>query len=114
VLTTLRPEAFPDHLYYDLYARFAALWTGYQLGFFDSSANYPGCRRRRSATGLPSSHVGNFPSRETGSRNGSLRYGSDSGSHTWAYPGGWLTDDYSWRWVFYINIPVGIAAILMC
>jgi DHA2 family multidrug resistance protein len=28
--------------------------------------------------------------------------------------GGWLTDNYSWRWVFYINIPVGIAAILMC
>jgi DHA2 family multidrug resistance protein len=28
--------------------------------------------------------------------------------------GGWLTDDYSWRWVFYINLPVGIVAILMC
>ncbi len=27
--------------------------------------------------------------------------------------GGWLTDTYSWRWAFYINIPVGIAAILM-
>jgi MFS transporter, DHA2 family, multidrug resistance protein len=27
--------------------------------------------------------------------------------------GGWLTDSYSWRWVFYINIPVGIACILM-
>jgi DHA2 family multidrug resistance protein len=27
--------------------------------------------------------------------------------------GGWLTDNYSWRWVFYINIPVGIIAILM-
>jgi len=27
--------------------------------------------------------------------------------------GGWLTDSYSWRWVFYINIPVGIAAIIM-
>jgi DHA2 family multidrug resistance protein len=27
--------------------------------------------------------------------------------------GGWITDNYSWRWVFYINIPVGIVAILM-
>ena len=27
--------------------------------------------------------------------------------------GGWLTDNYSWRWVFYINIPVGILAVLM-
>ena len=23
--------------------------------------------------------------------------------------GGWITDNYSWRWIFYINIPVGIA-----
>jgi len=28
--------------------------------------------------------------------------------------GGWLTDNYSWRWVFYINLPIGILAILMC
>lgn len=27
--------------------------------------------------------------------------------------GGWLTDTYSWRWAFYINIPVGVAAIAM-
>jgi MFS transporter, DHA2 family, multidrug resistance protein len=27
--------------------------------------------------------------------------------------GGWLTDNYSWRWVFYINIPVGIMSIIM-
>jgi DHA2 family multidrug resistance protein len=27
--------------------------------------------------------------------------------------GGWLTDNYSWRWVFYINIPVGILSIIM-
>ena len=27
--------------------------------------------------------------------------------------GGWVTENYTWRWVFYINLPVGILAILM-
>jgi MFS transporter, DHA2 family, multidrug resistance protein len=27
--------------------------------------------------------------------------------------GGWLTDNYSWRWVFYINLPIGIASLIM-
>ena len=27
--------------------------------------------------------------------------------------GGWLTDNYTWRWVFYINVPIGLAAILI-
>jgi DHA2 family multidrug resistance protein len=26
--------------------------------------------------------------------------------------GGWLTDNYDWRWVFYINVPIGIIAFL--
>jgi DHA2 family multidrug resistance protein len=26
--------------------------------------------------------------------------------------GGWLTESYSWRWVFYINVPIGILAFL--
>ena len=27
--------------------------------------------------------------------------------------GGWLTDSYNWRWIFLINVPVGIALILL-
>ncbi|MCX0501995.1 DHA2 family efflux MFS transporter permease subunit [Erwinia billingiae] len=26
--------------------------------------------------------------------------------------GGWITDNYSWRWVFFINIPVGIFSVM--
>jgi DHA2 family multidrug resistance protein len=27
--------------------------------------------------------------------------------------GGWITDNYSWRWIFYINIPVGALAYVL-
>ncbi|MFM6853933.1 MAG: DHA2 family efflux MFS transporter permease subunit, partial [Sphingopyxis sp.] len=27
--------------------------------------------------------------------------------------GGWLTESYSWRWVFYINIPIGIPTLII-
>jgi DHA2 family multidrug resistance protein len=27
--------------------------------------------------------------------------------------GGWITDNYSWRWIFYINIPVGLLSIFL-
>ncbi|MCL5962449.1 MAG: MFS transporter [Chloroflexi bacterium] len=27
--------------------------------------------------------------------------------------GGWITDNWGWRWVFYVNMPIGVLAILM-
>lgn len=27
--------------------------------------------------------------------------------------GGWITDSYSWRWIFYINLPVGMLALFL-
>lgn len=28
--------------------------------------------------------------------------------------GGWITDNWSWPWIFYINVPFGIAAVMLC
>ena len=27
--------------------------------------------------------------------------------------GGWITDNWSWRWIFYINVPVGVLSLLL-
>jgi DHA2 family multidrug resistance protein len=27
--------------------------------------------------------------------------------------GGWITDDYTWRWIFFINIPIGILSLVL-
>src|ERR1700723_2189068 len=27
--------------------------------------------------------------------------------------GGWITDNYSWRWIFFINIPIGMLALFL-
>ncbi|HWE49914.1 MAG TPA: DHA2 family efflux MFS transporter permease subunit [Bryobacteraceae bacterium] len=27
--------------------------------------------------------------------------------------GGWITDNYSWRWIFYLNVPVGILSLYL-
>lgn len=27
--------------------------------------------------------------------------------------GGWITDDFSWRWIFFLNVPIGIISLLM-
>ena len=36
-----------------------------------------------------------------------------SGAIDWPSLGGWITDNYSWRWIFYLNIPVGFLALTL-
>jgi DHA2 family multidrug resistance protein len=28
--------------------------------------------------------------------------------------GGYITDNYGWRWIFYLNVPVGLLAVFLC
>jgi MFS transporter, DHA2 family, multidrug resistance protein len=54
-----------------------------------------------------------FPPHERGKAMGFWGLGIVSAPILGPVLGGWLTDNYSWRWVFYINLPVGIVSLVM-
>jgi len=54
-----------------------------------------------------------FPPEEQGMAMGIFGLGVVLGPAIAPTLGGWLTDTFSWPWIFYINVPVGILNILM-
>ena len=54
-----------------------------------------------------------FPPEEQGMAMGLYGFGVVLGPAFGPTVGGWLTDHYSWPWIFYINVPIGIINILM-
>src|SRR6266516_3196081 len=54
-----------------------------------------------------------FPPHERGKAMGFWGLGIVTAPILGPVLGGWLTDNYTWRWVFYINLPVGIVSLIM-
>ncbi len=54
-----------------------------------------------------------FPPEEQGTAMGIFGMGVIMGPALGPTLGGWITDSYSWPWIFYINVPIGIISILM-
>ena len=54
-----------------------------------------------------------FPLEEQGTAMGIYGLGAIFGPAIGPTLGGWLTDNYSWPWIFYINVPVGIVNMLL-
>jgi DHA2 family multidrug resistance protein len=54
-----------------------------------------------------------FPKEEQGMAMGIYGMGVVMGPAFGPTLGGWLIDRYSWQWIFYINLPIGIIAFIM-
>ena len=54
-----------------------------------------------------------FPREETGTAMAFFGLGIMVGPTLGPTLGGWITDNYSWPWIFYVNVPLGILAALM-
>ena len=54
-----------------------------------------------------------FPRREAGTAMALFGLGVMVGPTIGPTLGGWLTDNYGWPWIFYVNIPVGVLAAAM-
>ncbi len=54
-----------------------------------------------------------FPPRERGMANAIFGVGAMFGPIVGPALGGWITDNLNWRWIFYINIPIGVIAVIM-
>jgi len=55
-----------------------------------------------------------FPPNQRGMAMAIFGIGAMTGPIVGPALGGWITDNLSWRWIFYINLPVGIIAFIMC
>jgi DHA2 family multidrug resistance protein len=57
--------------------------------------------------------VETFPPEELGLANGLFGLGVVVGPTIGPTLGGWITDNYNWPWIFYVNIPIGIIACFL-
>ena len=57
--------------------------------------------------------VETFPPEELGLANGLFGLGVVMGPTIGPTLGGWITDNYSWPWIFYVNLPIGIIATIL-
>ncbi|KAB0666615.1 DHA2 family efflux MFS transporter permease subunit [Oryzomonas japonica] len=55
-----------------------------------------------------------FPPNQRGMAMAIFGIGAMTGPIVGPALGGWITDNLNWRWIFYINLPVGIIAFIMC
>ena len=69
--------------------------------------------RRGAAADEPGDPARHQPAREARLGDGALGHGRGARARSSGrLLGGWLTENFNWRWVFFINLPIGILAVV--
>jgi DHA2 family multidrug resistance protein len=58
--------------------------------------------------------IESFPASQIGMAQAIFGVGVMIGPSLGPTLGGWITDNFSWRWIFFINLPLGLLAAFMC
>jgi DHA2 family multidrug resistance protein len=58
--------------------------------------------------------VETFPPSKQGVGQAIFGFGAMIGPSLGPTLGGWITDNYSWHWIFFINVPLGLGAAMLC
>ena len=105
-------QALPAGLRRDLHAFVIPVRGGHESPDAAPHADRPGGRRRRPPADRPGDPAQSFP-RRNGQAMGVYGLGVVVAPIIGPVLGGWITDNYSWRWIFFINVPVGIIAMML-
>ena len=111
--SALRAQA-PSHLLHsDIYLRVGALRHGDKPWISDYGPHFARRGRWRMLPVSQAILLESFPPEKRGAGMAAFAMGVVVAPILGPTLGGWITDNYSWRWIFYINLPVGIIAALM-
>ncbi len=109
----VRAEAVPDDVRGDFYGGVVLLRSGAVAGRDSAGARGAGRGRRRAAAAVAGDSAGELSAGEARTAMAAFALGIVVAPVMGPTLGGWLTDTFSWRYAFYINIPVGILAVIM-
>ena len=86
------------------------------LNYADRLSRASRSGRRRTSAFQPGNFARCIPAGETGRGHDALRHRRSFSPGPVVGPtlGGYITDNYGWRWIFYLNLPVGLFALFVC